>query len=52
MDSSSQFTIAYMLYYIKFTALSIKTICITLTLFVFRYQQFSEGRYLLFFNLI
>ena len=26
MDSSSQLTIAYMLYYVKFTALSIKTI--------------------------
>ena len=35
MDSSSQLTIAYdMLYYVKFTALSIKTICRTLTLFV------------------
>ena len=37
MDSSSQLTIAYvMLYYVKFTALSIKTICRTLTLFVFQ----------------
>ena len=26
MDSSSQLAIAYMLYYVKFTALSIKTI--------------------------
>ena len=35
MDSSSQLTIAYdMLYYVKLTALSIKTICCTLTLFV------------------
>ena len=33
MDSSSQITIAYdMLYYVKLTALSIKTICRTLTL--------------------
>ena len=49
MDSSSQLTIAYdMLYYVKFTALYIKTICRTLTLFVFRYQLFSEGRYILF----
>ena len=33
MDSSSQLTIAYdMLYYVKFTALSIKTISRTLTL--------------------
>ena len=32
MDSSSQLTIAYdMLYYVKFTALSIKTISRTLT---------------------
>ena len=32
MDSSSQLTIAYdMLYYVKFTALSIKTIFRTLT---------------------
>ena len=53
MDSSSQLTIAYdMLYYVKFTVLSIKTICRTLTLFVFIYQQFSEGRYILFFYLI
>ena len=53
MDSSSQLMIAYdILYYVKFTALSIKTICRTLTLFVFRYQQFSEGRYILFFDLI
>ena len=37
MDSSSQITIAYdMLYYVKFTVLSIKTICRTLTLFVFQ----------------
>ena len=36
MDSSSQLTIAYdMLYYVKLAALSIKTICRTLTLFVF-----------------
>ena len=35
MDSSSQLTIAYdTLYYVKFTALSIETICRTLTLFV------------------
>ena len=56
MDSSSQLTIAYdMLYYVKLAALSITTICRscrTLTLFVFRYQQFSEGRYILFFDLI
>ena len=53
MDSSSQLTIAYdMLYYVKLAALSIETICRTLTLFVFRYQQFSEGRYILFFDLI
>ena len=45
MDSSSQLTIAYdMLYYVKFTALSIETNCRTLTtLLFFRYQQFSEG---------
>ena len=37
MDSSSQLTIAYdMLNYVKFTALSIKTNCRTLTLFVFQ----------------
>ena len=37
MDSSSQLTIAYdTLYYIKFTALSIKTNCRTLTLLVFQ----------------
>ena len=53
MDSSSQLMIAYdILYYVKLAALSIKTICRTLTLFVFRYQQFSEGRYILFFDLI
>ena len=53
MDSSSQLTIAYdMLYYVKLAALSIKTICRTLTLFVFIYQQFSERRYILFFDLI
>ena len=53
MDSSSQLTIAYdILYYVKLAALSIKTICRTLTLFVFRYQQFSEEHYILFFNLI
>ena len=35
MDSSSQLTIAYdMLYYVKFTALFIKTISRTLTLLV------------------
>ena len=49
MVSSSQLTIAYdMLYYVNLAALSIKTICRTLTLFVFRYQQFSEGRYFIF----
>ena len=53
MDSSSQLKIAYdMLYYVKLAALSIKTICRTLTPFVFRYQQFSKGRYSLFFDLI
>ena len=53
MDSSSQLTIAYdMLYYVKLAALSIKTICRTLILFVFIYQQFSERRYILFFDLI
>ena len=37
MDSSSQLTIAYdMLYYVKFTALSTKTISRNLTLFVFQ----------------
>ena len=37
MDSSSQLTIVYdMLYYVKFTALSIETNCRTLTLFVFQ----------------
>ena len=37
MDNSSQLTIAYyMLYYVKLAALSIKTICRTLTLFVFQ----------------
>ena len=37
MDSSSQLTIAYdVLHYVKFTALSIKTICRTLTLFIFQ----------------
>ena len=37
MDSSSQLTIAYdKLYYVKLAALSIKTICRTLTLFVFQ----------------
>ena len=37
MDSSSQLTIAYgILYYVKFTAFSIKTICRTLTLFIFQ----------------
>ena len=30
MDSSFQLTIAYMLYYVKFTSLSIKTISKTL----------------------
>ena len=34
MDSSSQLTIAYMLYYVKLAALSIKTISRTLTLLV------------------
>ena len=35
MDSSSQFTIAYdMLHYVKFTALSIKTISRTLPIIV------------------
>ena len=53
MDSSSQLTITYdMLYCVKLAALSIKTICRTLTLFVFRYQQFSEGCCILFFDLI
>ena len=37
MEGSSQFTIAYdMLYQVKLAALSIKTICRTLTLFVFQ----------------
>ena len=36
MDSSSQLMIAYdVLYYVKFTALSIKTICKTLNSFCF-----------------
>ena len=39
MDSSSQLTIAYdMLYYVKLAALSIKTICRTLTLNSFCFQ--------------
>ena len=37
MDSSFQLTIAYdILYYVKFTALSIKTICRTLPLLVLK----------------
>ena len=36
MDSSFQLTIAYMLYYVKFTALSIKTICKTLNSICFQ----------------
>ena len=37
MDSSSQLTIAYdILYYVKFSALSIETNCRILTLFVFQ----------------
>ena len=55
MHSSSQPTIAYeMLYYVKFTVLSIKTISRPLPIIVLQilYQQFIEGRYILFFDLI
>ena len=44
MDSSSQLTIAYdMLYYIKFTALSIKTISRPLTIIVLQISAVKRG---------
>ena len=43
MDSSSQLTIAYMLYYVKFTALSIKTISIPLPIIVLQISAVKSG---------
>ena len=44
MDSSSQLTIAYdMLYYIKFTALSIKTISRPLPIIVLQISAVKRG---------
>ena len=36
MESSFRLMIAYMIYYVKFTALSIKTICRALSLLVLK----------------
>ena len=45
MESSFQLMIAYdMFYYVKFTALSIKTICRALSLLVLKIFQFIEIR--------
>ena len=45
MESSFQLMIAYdMFYYVKFTALFIKTTCKALSLLVLQYQLFSDGR--------
>ena len=43
MDSSSQLTIAYMLYYAKFTALSIKTISRPLPFIVLQISAVKSG---------
>ena len=52
MDSSSQLTIAFdMLYYVKLAALSIKTICRPLTVFVFRYRQFIVRDVIFYFSI-
>ena len=50
MDSSSQLTIAYdMLYYVKLTALSIKTICRPLPIIVLQISAVRPKRGTLYF---